>query len=77
MSAAGYSFFLRGDMDLKNLFRLEDLLGLPLARPAADRRGQVGCERLRPMAGICASRRTWDGTITGRARRNARPEPSD
>ena len=36
MSAAGYRFFLRGDMELKNLFRLEDLLGLPLARPAAE-----------------------------------------
>ncbi len=35
ISTAGYSFFLRGDMALKNLFRLEDVLGLPMARPAA------------------------------------------
>ena len=36
VSAAGYSFYLRGDMELKNLFRLEDVLGLPMARPAAE-----------------------------------------
>jgi hypothetical protein len=36
LSAAGYSFYLRGDMELKNLFRLEDVLGLPMAHPAAE-----------------------------------------
>jgi hypothetical protein len=36
VSAAGYRFFLRGDVDLKNLFRLEVTLGLPAARPAAE-----------------------------------------
>jgi AsmA protein len=36
VSAAGYRFFLRGDVDLKNLFRLEATLGLPAARPAAE-----------------------------------------
>lgn len=36
MSAAGYRFFLRGDMELKDLFRLEDVLGLPVGRPAAE-----------------------------------------
>ena len=36
MSAAGYRFFLRGDMDLQDLFRLENDLGLPVARPAAE-----------------------------------------
>ncbi len=36
MSAAGYRFFLRGDMELKDLFRLESALGLPVARPAAE-----------------------------------------
>ncbi len=35
-SASGYRFFLRGDVDLKNLFRLEHTLGLPAARPAAE-----------------------------------------
>lgn len=36
ISADGYRFFLRGDMELKDLFRLEDVLGLPLGRPAAE-----------------------------------------
>ena len=36
ISAAGYRFFLTGDMDLKNLFRLEDMLALPVTRPAAE-----------------------------------------
>jgi len=36
ISAAGYRFFLSGDMELKNLFRLEDMLALPVTRPAAE-----------------------------------------
>jgi AsmA family len=36
MSAAGYRFFLRGDMELNDLFLLENVLGLPVARPAAE-----------------------------------------
>ncbi len=36
VSAAGYRFFLRGDMELQDLFRLENDLGLPVARPAAE-----------------------------------------
>ena len=36
ISAAGYRFFLRGDVELKDLFRLENTLGLPAARPAAE-----------------------------------------
>jgi hypothetical protein len=36
ISASGYRFFLRGDLELKNLFRLENALGLPGARPAAE-----------------------------------------
>src|SRR5208337_2267705 len=36
MSTAGYRFFLRGDVDLQDLFRLENVLGLPVARPAAE-----------------------------------------
>jgi hypothetical protein len=36
VSPAGYRFFLTGDMDLKNLFRLEDVLALPGTRPAAE-----------------------------------------
>ncbi len=36
MSAAGYRFFLRGDMELIGLFRLENVLDLPVAHPAAE-----------------------------------------
>jgi hypothetical protein len=36
ISVAGYRFFLRGDMELKDLFRLENVLGLPVSRPAAE-----------------------------------------
>ncbi len=36
ISATGYRFFLRGDMELKDLFRLEDVLGLPVAHPPAE-----------------------------------------
>ena len=36
ISAAGYRFFLRGDMKLNDLFHLENDLGLPAARPAAE-----------------------------------------
>ncbi|MGA8541308.1 MAG: hypothetical protein WB566_17530, partial [Terriglobales bacterium] len=35
LSAAGYRFFLRGDVELQDLFRLENVLGLPVPRPAA------------------------------------------
>lgn len=36
VSASGYRFFLRGDLALKNLFRVETALGLPSVRPAAE-----------------------------------------
>jgi hypothetical protein len=36
VSAAGYRFFLAGDMELKDLFRLENVLALPVTRPAAE-----------------------------------------
>jgi hypothetical protein len=36
ISGDGYRFFLRGDTELKSLFRLENILGLPAARPAAE-----------------------------------------
>ena len=35
ITADAYRLFLRGDMELKDLFRLEDVLGLPVGRPAA------------------------------------------
>jgi hypothetical protein len=36
ISAAGYRFFLRGDLEFRNLFRLESVLGVPALRPAAE-----------------------------------------
>ena len=36
IASAGYLFSLRGDAELKDLFRLEHVLGLPVARPAAE-----------------------------------------
>ena len=36
ISAAGYRFFLRGDLEFRNLFRLESVLGVPAVRPAAE-----------------------------------------
>jgi AsmA family len=36
ISVTGYRFFLTGDLDLKNLFRLEDTLALPGSHPAAE-----------------------------------------
>jgi len=36
ISAAGYRFFLRGDLEFRNLFRLESILGVPAVRPAAE-----------------------------------------
>ena len=36
VSASGYRFFVRGDAELKDLFRLETTLGVPSARPAAE-----------------------------------------
>jgi len=35
-SSAGYRFYLRGDTELGDLFRIEDVLGLPVTRPAAE-----------------------------------------
>ena len=36
ISTTGYRFFLRGDVGLKDLFYLENILGLAVARPAAE-----------------------------------------
>jgi hypothetical protein len=35
-SIDGYRFFLRGDLDLKNLFRIENAFGVPALQPAAE-----------------------------------------
>src|SRR5208283_712706 len=54
ISAAGYSFFLRGDMELKDLFRLENVLGLPVARPAAEGEAKVDVSVSGPWQGFAA-----------------------
>jgi len=36
VSSSGYRFFVRGDMELEEVFNLENVLGLPVARPAAE-----------------------------------------
>ena len=36
VSLNGYCFFLRGDLDLKNLSRVENTFGVPAARPAVE-----------------------------------------
>jgi hypothetical protein len=52
ISMAGYRFFLRGDMELKNMFRLEGLLGLPVARPAAEGAAKLDVSVVGPWQGF-------------------------
>jgi AsmA family len=52
VSTAGYRFFLRGDVELKNLFRLENVLGLPAARPAAEGDAQLDVSVSGPWQGF-------------------------
>jgi hypothetical protein len=52
ISAAGYRFFLRGDVELKDLFRLEDVLGLPVARPAAEGSARLDVSVFGPWQGF-------------------------
>jgi AsmA protein len=54
MSAAGYSLFLRGDVELKDLFRLENVLGLPAARPAAQGSAKLDVTISGPWQGFAA-----------------------
>ena len=52
ISAAGYRFFLRGDTELKDLFRLETLLGLPVWRPAAEGSAKLDVNLSGPWQGF-------------------------
>ncbi|MGB6387746.1 MAG: AsmA family protein [Terriglobales bacterium] len=52
ISTAGYRFFLRGDVDLKDLFRLENILGLPVARPTAEGSAQLDVSVSGPWRGF-------------------------
>jgi AsmA family len=54
ISAAGYRFFLRGDMELEDLFHLEDILGLPVARPAAEGSAKLDVNVSGPWQGFAA-----------------------
>ena len=54
MSAAGYSLFLRGDVELKDLFRLEKVMGLPAARPAAEGSARLDVTVSGPWQGFAA-----------------------
>jgi len=54
MSTAGYRFFLRGDVELKDLFRLEEVLGLPATRPAAEGSANLDVSVSGPWQGFAA-----------------------
>ena len=54
ISASGYSFYLRGDLALKNLFRLEAALGLPGLRPAAEGEAKLDVNVVGNWQGLAA-----------------------
>jgi len=54
ISTGGYRFFLRGDAELTNLFRLESALGLPAARPAAEGSAKLDVSVAGPWQGFAA-----------------------
>ncbi len=54
ISSSGYNFFLRGDLDLKNLFRLEDAFGVPALRPAAEGSAKLDISISGPWQGLTA-----------------------
>ncbi len=52
ISTTGYRFYLRGDMELKDLFRLDNVLALPVARPAAEGEAKVDVSLSGPWQGF-------------------------
>ncbi|MGA2457998.1 MAG: AsmA family protein [Terriglobales bacterium] len=54
VSAAGYRFFLLGDMELKDLFRLENVLALPVTRPPAEGSARLDVSVSGPWQGFAA-----------------------
>ncbi len=54
VSARDYRFFLRGDMGLKDLFRLENVLALPVTRPAAEGSAKLDVTVSGPWQGFAA-----------------------
>lgn len=51
-SSSGYSFFLRGDLSLKNLFRLENAFGVPAIQPAAEGSAKLDLSLAGPWHGL-------------------------
>jgi hypothetical protein len=58
VSTTGYRFFLRGDAELKDLFRLEDMLGLPITRPAAEGSAKLDMSLHGPWQGFAPAMTT-------------------
>lgn len=54
ISASGYNLFLRGDLDLKNLFRLEDAFAVPATQPAAEGLAKLDMSISGPWQGLAA-----------------------
>ena len=54
ISSSGYSFFLRGDLNLRNLFRLEDAFGVPATQPAAEGLAKLDVGISGPWQGLAA-----------------------
>ena len=52
ISAAGYRLFLRGDTELNDLFGLENMLGLPVWRPAAEGSARLDLNLSGPWQGF-------------------------
>jgi hypothetical protein len=54
-SFGGYRFALRGDLDLKNLFRIENTFGVPAAHPAAEGMASVDMSISGPWQGLASA----------------------
>ncbi len=52
VSSTGYRFFLRGDLQLQDLFRLETIIALPAARPAAQGAAKLDVRISGPWSGF-------------------------
>jgi hypothetical protein len=55
LSSTGYRFDLRGDTELGDLFRIEDILGLPVTRPAAEGSAKLDVSISGPWQGFAPS----------------------
>lgn len=55
VSLSGYRFALRGDLELKNLFRIENTFGVPAAHPAAEGTAFVDVSISGPWQGLASA----------------------